>query len=341
MSQPFDNFPRIALAHLPTPLAEMRRLREALSRETDRKLPRLFIKRDDCTGLAGGGNKTRKLEFLIGEAVAGGAGTVVTTGAVQSNHARQTAAAAAAAGLSSVLVLFDTVPYRGRSYRHSGNLLLDAVLGADVRIVPGNADASAVFTGVMDELKAAGRSPYFVPVGGSSAVGSLGYANAYAELAGQLDDAGIGDAVLVHASSSGGTQAGLIAGAILLGRGPDIQAINVYRADHDAMAEGIHALACKTAALIGATAPAPGAVVLDSGHLGERYGMPTEAMRRAVELVARTEGILLDPVYTGKGMAGFIAQLLSGEHSGRDAAIFLHTGGMPGLFAYEEEFAAP
>jgi D-cysteine desulfhydrase/L-cysteate sulfo-lyase len=318
----------------------MKRLREALSRETAGKLPRLFIKRDDCTGLAGGGNKTRKLEFLIGEAVAGGACTVVTTGAVQSNHARQTAAAAAAAGLSCVLVLFDTVPYQGRSYRQSGNLLLDAVLGAEVRIVAGDADAGSVFSGVMDELKAAGRNPNFVPVGGSSAVGSLGYANAYAELAGQLDDAGIGDAVLVHASSSGGTQAGLIAGACQLGRGPAVQAVNVYRADHDAMAEGIHALACKTAALIDASAPAPGAVVLDSGHLGERYGMPTDAMRRAVELVARTEGVLLDPVYTGKGMAGFIAQLLSGEHSQRDAAIFLHTGGMPGLFAYEEEFAA-
>ncbi|MBA4209012.1 MAG: D-cysteine desulfhydrase [Parvibaculum sp.] len=340
MSTPLDSFPRFPLAHLPTPLAEMKRLREALARETGNRLPRLFIKRDDCTGLAGGGNKTRKLEFLIGEALAGGADTVVTTGAVQSNHARQTAAAAAAAGLSSVLVLFDTVPYQGSAYRRSGNLLLDAVLGADVRIVPGDADAGAVFTAVMDELKAAGRTPYFVPVGGSSAVGSLGYANAYLELGAQLDDAGIGDAVLVHASSSGGTQAGLVAGACHRGRGPEIGAINVYRSDSDAMAEGIHALACKTAALIEAPAPAPGAVVLDHAHLGERYGLPTEAMRRAVELVARTEGVLLDPVYTGKGMAGFIAQLLAGTHSRREAAIFLHTGGMPGLFAYEEEFAS-
>jgi D-cysteine desulfhydrase/L-cysteate sulfo-lyase len=339
MPDPFGNFPRLTLAHLPTPLVEMKRLREALARETGQTLPRLFIKRDDCTGLAGGGNKTRKLEFLIGEALAGGADTVVTTGAVQSNHARQTAAAAAAAGLSSVLVLFDTVPYRGHAYRRSGNLLLDAVLGAEVRIMPADADAGAVFAAVMDELRAAGRNPYFVPVGGSSAVGSLGYANAYLELAAQLDGAGIADAVLVHASSSGGTQAGLIAGACHLGRGPEIQAVNVYRTDSGAMADGIHALACKTAALIDAPAPAPGAVILDNHHLGERYGMPTEAMRRAVELIARTEGVLLDPVYTGKGMAGFIAQLLAGAHSLREAAVFLHTGGMPGLFAYEEEFA--
>ncbi|MBX3504922.1 MAG: D-cysteine desulfhydrase family protein [Parvibaculum sp.] len=332
-------FPYFPLAHLPTPLAEMKRLREALSRETGKALPRLFIKRDDCTGLAGGGNKTRKLEFLIGEALAQGADTVVTTGAVQSNHARQTAAAAAAAGLSSVLVLFDTVPYRGRSYRQSGNLLLDRVLGAEVRIVPGDADAGAIFTATMDELAAAGRNPYFVPVGGSSAVGSLGYVNAYREIADQADALKLGDTVLVHASSSGGTQAGLIAGARERGGGPEVRGVNVYRTDHEPMAQAIHALACKTTALLEAPAPAPGAVVLDSGHLGERYGLPTDAMRRAVELVARVEGVLLDPVYTGKGMAGFIAQLLAGEHSDRDAAIFLHTGGMPGLFAYEEEFS--
>lgn len=338
MPRLLDAFPRFPLAHLPTPLAEMPRLREALTRETGKKLPPLYVKRDDCTGLAGGGNKTRKLEFLIGEAIASGADTVVTTGALQSNHARQTAAAAAAADLSCVLVLFDSVPYKGRTYRSSGNLLLDAVLGAEVRIVQADADAGAVFAGVMDELRAAGRTPCFVPVGGSSAVGSLGYAGAYLELADQLDKAGISDAALVHASSSGGTQAGLIAGACHRGNGPEVIAVNVYRSDADAMAEGIHALACKTAALIEAPAPAPGAVLLDSSQLGERYGMPTAAMRHAVELLARTEGILLDPVYTGKGMAGFIAQLLAGEHSEREAAIFLHTGGMPGLFAYEEEF---
>ena len=340
MPRPLDAFPRFPLAHLPTPLAGMPRLREALMREAGGTLPRLYIKRDDCTGLAGGGNKTRKLEFLIGEATASGADTVVTTGALHSNHARQTAAAAAVAGLSCVLVLFDTVPYTGRNYRRSGNLLLDAVLGAEVRTVQAEADAGAVFAGVMDELRAAGRTPYFVPAGGSSAIGSLGYTGAYLELAEQLDKAGISDAVVIHASSSGGTQAGLIAGACYRGNGPEVSAINVYRSDADAMAEGIHALACKTAALIEAPAPSPGAVLLDSSQLGERYGMPTDAMCRAVELVARTEGVLIDPVYTGKGMAGFIAQLLAGGHSGREAAIFLHTGGMPGLFAYEEEFGS-
>lgn len=340
MAASLDDFPRFPLAHLPTPLAEMRRLRDALASEMTTTPPRLFIKRDDCTGLAGGGNKTRKLEYLIGEALATGADTVVTTGALQSNHARQTAAAAAAAGLRCVLVLFDTVPYRGHNYRSSGNLLLDRVLGAEVRIEPAETDPVAAIGKHMKEIEAGGGKPYFVPVGGSSATGSLGYARAYLELADQLDDAGLSDAVVMHASSSGGTQAGLIAGAQLRGAGPEIAGINVYRPDNDEMAKAIHTLACKTTALLGAPSPAAGAVNLDGAHLGERYGIPTDAMRKAVELVARTEGVLLDPVYTGKGMAGFVAQVIEGKHAGREAAIFLHTGGMPGLFAYEEEFPA-
>lgn len=340
MAVSLDDFPRFPLAHLPTPLAEMRRLREALASEMKTVPPRLFIKRDDCTGLAGGGNKTRKLEYLIGEALATGADTVVTTGALQSNHARQTAAAAAVAGLRCVLVLFDTVSYQGRTYRGSGNLLLDRVLGAEVRVEPAEADAVTVFKTVMGEIEAGGGKPYFVPVGGSSATGSLGYARAYLELGDQLDDAGLSDAVLVHASSSGGTQAGLVAGAQLRGSGPSIAGINVYRADNDEMAKSIHALTCKTVKLLDVPAPAPDAIALDGAHVGERYGMPTDAMRKAVKLVARTEGVLLDPVYTGKGMAGFIAQVIAGKHADRQAAVFLHTGGMPGLFAYEDEFSA-
>lgn len=339
MISPLHRFARFPLAHLPTPLTEMHRLREALSRESPRTLPRLFIKRDDCTGLADGGNKTRKLEYLIGAALAAGADTVVTTGAAQSNHARQTAAAAAAAGLRCVLVLFDSVPYQGHAYRRSGNLLLDRVLGAEVRVVDGDADAAAIFREVMGGIETKGGKPFFVPVGGSSAVGALGYTNAYLELGLQIDEAGLLNTALIHASSSGGTQAGLVAGAALRGRGPSVHGINVYRADNEAMADSIHALACKTTALLDIAAPAPDAVSLDGASLGEAYGVPTDAMRNAVELVARCEGVLLDPVYTGKGMAGFIAQLLDGRYADHDAAIFLHTGGMPGLFAYEEEFA--
>ena len=339
MPKTLNEFPRLGLAHLPTPLVEMHRLREALRAQDGRDVPRLFIKRDDCTGLATGGNKTRKLEYLLGEALAQGCNTVVTTGALQSNHARQTAAAAAAAGLSCILVLFDSVPYAGRAYRKSGNLLLDRILGAEVRVEPADADAGHVFGELFKEIESNGGKSYFVPVGGSSPTGSLGYARAYLELADQAQALDFRKTVLVHASSSGGTQAGLVAGAQLRGSGPAVAGINVYRQDTAAMAEGIHALACKTAALLDAFTPPAGSIDLDGNYLGAGYGLPTPGMREAVELVARTEGVLLDPVYTGKGMAGLIGQIMSGKYAEIEAAIFLHTGGMPGLFAYEEEFA--
>lgn len=339
MPTALDEFPHLQLAHLPTPLVEMRRLREALKAQGVRHVPRLLIKRDDCTGLATGGNKTRKLEYLLGEAVAHGCDTVVTTGALQSNHARQTAAAAAVAGLSCILVLFDTVPYAGHAYRRSGNLLLDRILGAEVRVEAAGADAGEVFGELFREVEAKGGKACFVPVGGSSPTGSLGYARAYLELAEQAETLGLGRTVLVHASSSGGTQAGLVAGAQLRGNGPVIAGINVYRKDTAAMAEDIHALASKTAALLHASTPPAGSIDLDGNYLGEGYGLPTPEMKEAVELVARTEGVLLDPVYTGKGMAGFIGQILSGKYAEMEAAIFLHTGGIPGLFAYETEFA--
>lgn len=334
MSDPFGAFPRFPLAHLPTPLAEMRRLRAALGPDA----PRLFIKRDDCTGLAGGGNKTRKLEFLIGEAIAEGCDTIVTTGALQSNHARQTAAAAAAAGLRATLVLMDMVPYQGGAYRRSGNRLLDDILGAEVKIIPPGADAGAFFKQAMDEIAAQGRKAYFTPAGGSTVTGSLGYAAAYVEIADELAARGLPGARIVHASSSGGTQAGLVAGHVMRPDGPAVHGINVYRLDTDQMKADIARLADATAERLGLAQPGPGAVILEDGFVGPRYGVPTPEMVEAVELVARSEGILLDPVYTGKGMAGFLSLIARGAFPKDEALVFLHTGGMPGLFAYEGEF---
>jgi len=339
MPDAFGRFPRITLAHLPTPLSEMKRLRAALAAEGI-AVPRLFIKRDDCTGLAGGGNKTRKLEFLIGEALAQGADTIVTTGALQSNHARQTAAAAVAAGLRPVLVLLDMVPYNGHAYRHSGNLLLDDVLSAEIRVVPQGSNPARFIKDVIDEIAAAGGKPFFVPTGGSNVTGSLGYAIAYIEIADALEAQGITNARIVHGSSSGGTQGGLVAGAVLRGKGPSVHGINVYRGDHAAMKADILKLGRATAEMLGAPTPGDDAVTLEEGFLGAGYGIPTDAMVEAVELVARSEGILLDPVYTGKAMAGFLALIRARSFSPDEALVFLHTGGMPGLFAYDEEFTS-
>ncbi|MGX1196899.1 D-cysteine desulfhydrase family protein [Parvibaculum sp. MBR-TMA-1.3b-4.2] len=339
MSDKLAALPRKRLAHLPTPLDELPRLREALSEMTENGVPRLFIKRDDCTGLAFGGNKTRKLEFLIGEALAQGCDTVITAGAAQSNHARQTAAAAAAAGLDCVLVLFDTVPYQGRDYRRSGNLLLDDLLGARVIVEASDADPVKVFERVMQELASQGRKAYFVPVGGSNVTGTMGYVNAYLELADQLEALGIAASHIVHGSSSGGTQAGLVAGQMLRPGGPAVLGINVYRDDTQAMANDIHALAVKTAEALGADLPPNDVVALEAGYLGDGYGVPTAQMRRAVETLARLEGVFLDPVYSGKAMAGLIGLILDGRMRAEDNVVFLHTGGAPGLFAYAEEFS--
>lgn len=334
MSDPFAAFPRFALAHRPTPLAEMTRLRAALGP----RCPRLLIKRDDCTGLAFGGNKTRKLEFLVGEALAQGADTLVSTGAVQSNHARQTAAAAAAAGLACKLVLFDIVPYDGAAYRRSGNLLLDGLLGAEVEIVAAGTPQRETFERVFAELRGQGRKPYFVPTGGSNVTGAIGYAAAYVELLDQLREQGIAATRLMHASSSGGTQAGLIAGRALAGEGPRVEGINVYRPDHEAMADSIAKLAAETAAKLGLAEA--GDTNLHGGVLGAAYGLPTPAMRESVTLLARTEGILLDPVYTGKAMVGLLKLIRTGAIGADETIVFLHTGGAPGLFAYEGEFVA-
>ena len=339
MSDKLASLPRKRFAHLPTPLEEMSRLRSALSQMTDEGVPRLFIKRDDCTGLAFGGNKTRKLEFLIGEALAKGCDTIITAGAAQSNHARQTAAAAAAAGLDCVLVLFDTVPYQGRDYRRSGNLLLDDLLGAEVVLEPADANPEQVFERVMRDLSAQGRKSFFVPVGGSNVIGTMGYVNAYLELADQLDAEDLQASHIVHASSSGGTQAGLVTGQMLRPGGPAVLGINVYRDDTQAMANGVHELAVQAAEFLGADIPPNEVVALEGGYLGEGYGIPTEQMRRAVETLARLEGVLLDPVYSGKAMAGLIGLILDGRMRADDTVVFLHTGGAPGLFAYGGEFS--
>jgi L-cysteate sulfo-lyase len=325
---------RLALAHLPTPLEPLPRLTEAL------RGPRVLVKRDDCTGLGLGGNKTRKLEFLMADARARGADTVITTGGVQSNHVRQTAAAAARLGLACELVLTRVVPWGGPDYELTGNIQLDRLFGARVHLHDAGTDRSAAMEVLAETLRRAGRRPYLIPTGGSNAVGALGYAAAAVELAAQAEAQDLRIAAVVHACSSGGTQAGLAAGFAALD-----PAVRVIGIDVDAHPEAVAADVRRLASEVWGRLALPGEfpvekVILESGYAGAAYGLPTDAMREAVTRTARLEGLLLDPVYSGKAMAGLVGLIDAGAFAKDDTVVFLHTGGTPALFPYREAFEA-
>ncbi|HSG89392.1 MAG TPA: D-cysteine desulfhydrase family protein [Pseudomonadales bacterium] len=331
----FDDLPRVVLAHAPTPLEPLARLRDAVGG------PRIWIKRDDCTGLATGGNKTRKLEYLLAAAEAEGADSVITFGALQSNHARQTAAACARRGLSCDLVLVPAVPRTEDDYERSGNLLLDDLLGATVHRVAAGTDPQEVLRSVMAAHAAAGRRSYVVPTGGSNAIGALGYVRCAREIADDFAARGMFPSAVVHATSTGGTQAGLLAGMRLAGLTTRVIGVNTYTDDHDGLRARVTAL---TSEVLGRIAPGmtagEGAVEIEEGFLGDGYGMPTTAMTEAVRLLASTEGILLDPVYSGKGMAGLLAMIRRGAFAEEDDVVFVHTGGSVALSVYASAFGA-
>jgi len=327
-----QNRPRLSFAHLPTPLERMDRLRAALGPTC----PTLYVKRDDCTGLATGGNKTRKLEFLMGDALAQGAQAVVTFGAVQSNHARQTAAAAAKLGLLCDLILIDMVDNDSEDYALNGNVLLDRLLGARIHAVSSEGSAQTL-AAVLDEHKAAGRKAYVVPIGGSNAVGSLGYVEAFAEISQQAAALDVRVDAILHATSSCGTQGGLIAGAAMMDSPIRIMGVNVYKASSIDIASNAHANAVDTLILAcGEARDLTERVHVIDGYMGDGYGLPTPALIEAVQMVAQTEGLLLDPVYTGKAMAALIGHVRRGKFTREQTVVFLHTGGAAALSAYAE-----
>ncbi len=324
-----ERFPRRRYTLGPTPIEFLPHLSEHLNG------PDIYIKRDDLLGLAGGGNKTRKLEFLVADALAQGADTLVTVGAVQSNHCRLTLAAAAKEGLKCRLVLEERVP---DSYRPdgSGNNFLFNLLGAEkVSVVKGGDDFNRVMEAEADALAAVGRKGYVIPGGGSNALGAMGYAACAAEIMAQSSDTGVAFDHLVCASGSGGTHAGLVAGMASIGSLP-VTGISV-RAQREAQEAKLHALANDIAAKLGMkdTVPREAFTVFDD-YVGPGYSLPTAGMVEAVRLFARLEGVLLDPVYTGKAAAGLI-DLVQQEHFKRgEKVLFLHTGGSPALYAYQD-----
>lgn len=327
-----SHFDRVPLAHAPTPFEPLPRLSAFLGG------PAIYVKRDDCTGLAFGGNKTRKLEFLMAEALAAGADTVITTGGVQSNHVRQTIAAAARLGLKSEVVLRRVVSWPDAAYAASGNVLLDRLLGAAVHILDANADAAATMEEIAARVRRQGAKPYVVPLGGSNAVGALGYVRSIEEITAQAEDAGLNLTHVVHAAGSGGTQAGLAAGLAALDSPARLVSIAVLPAAAELGRQVADIVPGVMARLKSTKVVAPAHLAVNGDYAGPAYGQPTPAMIEAVTETARREGLLLDPVYTGKAMAGLFALVRSGELGRGHTVVFLHSGGAPGLFAYPSLF---
>ena len=325
-----SQFPRVRLAHLPTPLEHLPRLSEHLGG------PEIYVKRDDCTGLATGGNKTRKLEFSMGEALQQKADTIITVGAVQSNHVRQTAAAACKLGLKCEVLLEHRVGHPSDLYRNSGNVLLDRIFGANLREYEKGTDFDAAIAEVAGEVRAAGGTPYIIPGGASNPVGALGYVNCGLELLQQFSEQSLSVDHIVTATGSAGTHAGLAVG--IRGGGSDLPILGIgVNAPQDAQEGRVYELAVETADLVGA----PGVVsrddiIADCNYIGPGYGEPTDSMNEAVLMLARLEGLLFDPVYSGKALAGMIDYIREGRFEGGSTIVFLHTGGAAGLFAYAD-----
>ncbi len=327
------NFPRRRYTAGATPLEPLPRLSAHLGG------PNLWIKRDDLLGLAAGGNKTRKLEFLVADAIEKGADTLVTTGAVQSNHCRLTLAAAVREGLACRLVLEERVA-NSYSVGASGNNFLFGLLGVEaVTVVPAGTDLMAEMNKVAAELAAQGRSAYVIPGGGSNTLGALGYVSCAQELMQQAFEMGLDIDHLVTASGSGGTHAGVVAGLTGTSAGVPVTGISV-RAPKAPQEEKILGLARATAELAGSQRlpTAEDVVVLDD-YVGAGYSLPTDGMIEAVKLFARLDGVLLDPVYTGKAAAGLIDMVRRGTFGRHDDVVFLHTGGSPALYAYQDVLA--
>ncbi len=324
--------PRTRLAALPTPLDDAVRLRRALG--GPERCPRILVKRDDLTGLGLGGNKARKLEYLLGDALAQDATALITTGAVQSNHARMTAAAAAMCGLESHLVLTAS----SADPADEGNLLLDRLYGAHVYFVPAVDPMLAVghdeamVAEVAAGIRARGGRPYVIPVGGSSAIGALGYVAGALELELQLDALGVRPTRLYFGSGSRGTQAGLTLGAHLAKTSYRLHGIAVSAGEPDKI-ERARRVAREAAVLLGADDSVTEVEFFtDQHHIGEGYGLPTPEALEAILLVARSEALVLDPTYTAKAMAALVHHVRTGAVGADDCVVFLHTGGSPAVF---------
>jgi D-cysteine desulfhydrase family pyridoxal phosphate-dependent enzyme len=328
MALSINDLPRVQINFLPTPLVELKRLSHVLNG------PRILIKRDDLTGLALGGNKTRKLEFLLGEALSQDCDAVITGGAIQSNHCRQTAAAAAAVGLECHLALGGEEPALPE-----GNLLLDYLLGAIVHWC-GEQRKGERIPDIAAELRSRGRRPYIIPYGGSNAVGAIGFVDAVSEIKEQLLAQHNDADVVVFASSSGGTHAGIVVGVDICDLPMKVIGIEIDRreASEPPYEAELAALANQIAEKLNIESRYTASKFqVRHEYLGGGYGVVGDLEREAIRLLAKHEGILLDPVYTGRAMGGLIDMIRNREFTSGETVLFWHTGGTPALFAYARD----
>lgn len=339
LDKPLNAFARVDLLQGSTPIQRAERLERLLG--LDQQGIGLFLKRDDHMSLGGGGNKLRKLEFHLGAAQQAGVDTIITVGGVQSNHARLTAAACARLGMACELILTRSVPKTDVDYEFNGNVLLDQLFGAELQVRNAGSDALALAETRVAQLRDAGRQAKVIPMGGSTPLGSLGYARCAAEIVRQESELGVTFNQVVVPNGSAGTHAGLAAGFQLLGRGTSIVKSYSVLSDRESSATRTLNLTRDTLALLDNHGDlATNDIVIDGSQLGDGYGLPTDAMQDAVRLMARAEGLLIDPVYSGKAFAGLLADLRQGHFRRGDNVLFVMTGGTPGLYAYRDTFQA-
>ena len=324
-----EKFERIKLGHFPTPIEHLKNVSQHLDG------PNIFIKRDDCTGLATGGNKTRKLEFLIPDAIKNKAELIVTVGAIQSNHARQTAAACSLKGLKCLIILEQRLKDPPDAYMNSGNVFLNKLLGAEVMLCPKDQDILEYSTKVVEDIKSKGTNVYFIPGGGSNSIGALGYVECFKEIL--KKNSKYNFTHIIHATGSSGTQAGLLAGKKYFQSQLQIIGISV-RYEKKIQEEKVYNEAKKACEKLKCDVLDKSEVVAYDDYIGSGYGEPTDGMIEATNLLAKKEAILLDPVYSGKGFAGLIGLIRQKKFTKEDNILFIHTGGAVSLSAYEWAF---
>ena len=324
-----ENFQRVSLGHFPTPIEHLKSISDYLAG------PQIYIKRDDCTGLATGGNKTRKLEFILADALDKNANLVVTVGAIQSNHARQTAAACAKLGLKCLIILEHRLKNAPEIYETSGNVFLNKLFGAELIYCPKDEVIEDYADKIIDERTLKGEKPYFIPVGGSNHFGELGYIECMREIIENQNQDSFSHIVL--ATGSGGTHAGLIAGKTIFKS--DIQVIGIsIKGSKKNQEEKVFQLAINSLEYVMGPSPSSEDVIIMDGFVGPGYAEPTDGMKKALSLMATKEGILLDPVYSGKAFDGLIGLIKSNFFKPSDKVLFLHTGGSAAIPAFEWAF---